>query len=90
MDARHAATHSALAGDERVILFEKRLDASVLLTACERTLGGADDAVGGIARMTAPGAFTTTHGNVAGAGTSSERAPSKSSAITALGTTTRS
>lgn len=39
MDARHASMHGAVAGDERVILFEKRLDARVLVTACERILG---------------------------------------------------
>jgi len=40
MDARHASVHSAVASDERVILFAKRLDACVLVSACERILGG--------------------------------------------------
>jgi len=39
MDARHASTHGAVASDARVILFEKRVDARVLVAACERILG---------------------------------------------------
>ena len=38
IDARHASTHGDLATDERVILFDKRLDARILVAACERML----------------------------------------------------
>ncbi len=40
IDSRHASTHSELLTDERVMLFEKRLDPRALVAACERILGG--------------------------------------------------